>query len=117
MDEAIEPRVLLEAERVAATDAVAVLQRDLARVVAASRDVATDDEHDPEGQTIGFERAQLRALIRQAEDRVRGVDHALSRLDDGTFGTCERCNAAIAADRLAVRPTAATCIDCASVRR
>ena len=34
-------------------------------MVAASRDSNADDEHDPEGATIAFERAQLRAILSQ----------------------------------------------------
>jgi DnaK suppressor protein len=44
--------------------------------------------------------------------RLREVRHALSRMDDGTFGICVDCEEKIGARRLAVMPWAATCITC-----
>jgi len=111
-----EIRARLAAELAAASDRIAELARDLAGVVAASRDVATDDEHDPEGQTIAYERAQLTALLADARDRQGAVDRVLDRLERGEYGRCERCGGPIGAERLAARPTATTCIGCASAR-
>ncbi|MDM7853456.1 TraR/DksA family transcriptional regulator [Cellulomonas alba] len=85
-----------------------------AAVVAASRDSNADDEHDPEGATIAFERAQVDALARAASERLAEIDAALERVDSGRYGVCERCGAPIAAARLAVRPAAATCVACAA---
>jgi DnaK suppressor protein len=85
--------------------------------VAASRDSNADDEHDPEGATIAFERSQLSALVRQARSHLEEVEAAQRRLRDGTFGRCEVCGAAIAPARLAARPVAVTCVGCASSDR
>lgn len=89
------------------------LARDLEALFHASRDSNADDEHDPEGATIGFERAQLTALLAAARDRIAEVDDALARLDSGTYGVCERCGRRIPADRLAARPFARCCVSCA----
>jgi len=89
------------------------LARDLAALFAASRDSNADDEHDPEGATIGFERAQLTALLAAARERVAEVDDALRRVDAGTYGVCERCGQPIAAARLDARPFARYCLACA----
>lgn len=110
-------RARLAEERASASERLAELERDLAGVVAASRDVATDDEHDPEGQTIAYERAQLATVLTDARDRLVQIDRALERLDTGGFGECERCGGPIGAERLAARPTAPTCITCAGTRR
>ncbi|MDC7123582.1 TraR/DksA C4-type zinc finger protein [Cellulomonas fimi] len=83
-------------------------------VVDASRDSNADDEHDPEGATIAFERAQVDALAAAATERLAEVDRALRRLDDGTYGTCASCGRPIPAERLAARPTATTCVTCAA---
>lgn len=93
---------------------VAGLSRDFDRFVEASTSVATDDEHDPEGSTIAFERAQVTALLSQERTQLRDLDRALERLRDGSYGRCERCGQPIAAQRLAARPTASTCITCAT---
>lgn len=79
-------------------------------VVDAARDANVDDEHDPEGATIAFERAQLEALAGDARAALAEVDAALRRLDDGTYGICAVGGEPIPAERLAVRPTATTCV-------
>jgi DnaK suppressor protein len=82
-------------------------------LVAASVGSNADDEHDPEGATIAFERSQLDSLVRQARDHLDEIDAALARLSEGRFGVCERCGRPIAPGRLEVRPTARTCVACA----
>jgi len=108
-------RRVLVAERDATVQRLAALSDDFAEVVAASRDTNADDEHDPEGHTIAFERSQVDALVAQARRRLAEIDATLSRIDDGTYGTCERCQADIAVDRLEARPTARTCVECAAL--
>jgi DnaK suppressor protein len=73
-----------------------------------------DDEHDPEGSTVAFERAQLTALLTRARSHVADVDAALHRLSRLEYGICERCDTRIAADRLAALPAARACILCAA---
>ena len=99
--------------RASAESEAATLARDLEALFTASRDSNADDEHDPEGATIGFERAQLTALLAAARKRIAEVDEALHRIDTGTYGVCEGCGQPIAAERLEVRPFARRCIACA----
>lgn len=93
---------------------VADLERQHARFVEASKDSNADDEHDPEGATIAFEREQVTALLDRARRSREGLLAALDRLDDGTYGICERCGGAIAPARLEARPETTTCITCAA---
>ncbi len=93
---------------------LAALVRDHDGVVAASLDSNADDEHDPEGATIAFERSQVGALVRQARERLAEVDAAEQRLVAGTYGICQVCDRPIAAERLEARPEARTCIGCAA---
>ncbi|WNB87178.1 TraR/DksA C4-type zinc finger protein [Cellulomonas sp. ATA003] len=86
-------------------------------LVAASRDSNADDEHDPEGATIAFERSQLDSLVARARHQLAEVDAARDRLARGRYGTCETCGRPIAAARLEALPLARTCIGCASGRR
>jgi DnaK suppressor protein len=114
MDQA---RRLLEAEREQTLGRLASLSDDFDAVVAASRDTNADDEHDPEGATIAFERSQVGALIRQVRLHLAEIDAAVKRLDAGTYGTCEGCGRLIGEGRLAARPVARTCIKCAVASR
>ncbi|GAB3762370.1 RNA polymerase-binding protein DksA [Nocardioides ginsengisegetis] len=107
-------RDLLDAERRVALLRLAALTGDFEGVVAASRDSNADDEHDPEGATIAFERSQVSALVLQVRGHLAEVEAAIQRLEDGTYGTCERCGQPIGKARLEARPAAATCIGCAS---
>ena len=89
------------------------LRREFDQVVAASESSNADDEHDPEGATIAFERQQTAALLEQARRRLAEIDAALARRETGNYGVCEGCGRPIGAERLAARPAARTCIDCA----
>ena len=103
----------LTAERARTSERLGRLRHDFLGVVDASRDSNADDEHDPEGSTIAFERSQVDALLRQAEEHLAEVDAALQRLAHGGYGRCEVCGRTIAAERLEARPTARTCVGCA----
>lgn len=107
----------LDAERSRLVAQVAELTAELDAIVSASQDVALDDEHDPDGATVGFERARVRALLEGARRRLAEVDEAQARLDAGTYGVCAGCGAAIPAERLAAVPGARMCTDCASSGR
>lgn len=106
-------RELLLAERARARRQVAALEREFAGIADAAGQPGTDDEHDPEGATLAFERQHTAALLTRALERITEINAAIGRLDDGTYGTCTRCGQPVGEDRLAARPTAATCIRCA----
>jgi DnaK suppressor protein len=108
-----DPRQALEQDRARTVDRLAGLERELGGIIEAAQAANADDEHDPEGATIAFEREHAAALARQARTHLAAVDAALGRLAAGTYGTCARCGDAIAAGRLAARPAAETCIRCA----
>ena len=105
-------RELLDRERAATLERLVALTEDFDGIVDASRDSNADDEHDPEGATIAYERSQVDALVKQARNHLEEVDAALLRLDAGRYGTCERCGRPIAEARLEARPTARTCVTC-----
>jgi RNA polymerase-binding transcription factor DksA len=107
-------RGLLDAEREATLARVQAMTTDFEGIVAASADSNIDDEHDPEGATVAFERAQIAALLTQARACLDDLDRALARLAAGNYEVCERCGAQIASERLAARPAARTCIGCAA---
>ena len=110
-------RAALEQERALVLRRLGGLAADFEETVAASLDSNADDEHDPEGHTIAFERSQVTSLSRRLEQRLTEVDAALGRLADGTYGVCTGCGGPIAPARLEARPAAPECIGCASRRR
>ena len=112
-----EPAARVAAERRATADRVAALERQVA--VLAEEQVLTthDDEHDPEGVTIGFERAQLLGLLAGARNDLGALDRAADRIADGTYGQCLRCGTPIPDERLEALPAAEACLACASRRR
>ena len=108
-----EPLAVLRAERAQLAEQLATLQREFDRVVDASASSNADDEHDPEGSTIAFERAQLAALLDRTRERLSDVDRAVRAVASGEYGRCARCGRAIDPERLVARPTATRCITCA----
>lgn len=105
-----EVRARLAALRADALDQLRGLGLAKSDLVEAVRGANVDDEHDPEGQTIAFERAQVDALASEARRRLEEVDAALARLEDGTYGTCVVGGEPIDPARLVARPTATTCV-------
>jgi len=107
------PVPALEEERRRTRLRLADLTRDYAGIIAASVGSNADDEHDPEGATIAFERSQVGSLVEQGRDRLAEVDAALERARTGAYGVCVDCGQPILRDRLEARPTARTCVPCA----
>jgi DnaK suppressor protein len=106
----------LAQERIRVQERIRALEREFAGIAEAASADGTDDEHDPEGATLAFERQHTAALLDQARAQLIAVDDALRRLTGGSYGTCERCGRPIGTERLEARPTATTCITCASSR-
>lgn len=66
-----------------------------------------------EGDPSIYEREINMALRRRTRRKVRSVQEALARFEEGTYGICERCGRKIAEQRLEALPEARLCIDCA----
>lgn len=107
-----ETEARLVAEREDTLERLGQLREQFTAIVEASAQSNADDEHDPEGATIAFERAQVQALVDQAERRLEEVDAAMCRVRDGSYGVCSGCGRPIPRERLEARPTAHTCVTC-----
>jgi DnaK suppressor protein len=111
------PRERLAAARAAAGERLAGLEREFTELVESARQSNADDEHDPEGATIAFERQHIAALISVARERLAEIDSGLDRLADGRYGICAQCGQRIGAERLDARPATSTCFACATAGR
>jgi RNA polymerase-binding transcription factor DksA len=109
-------RDLLDEQRSSTLARIQAMTSDHDAIVGTLADANIDDEHDPEGSTIAFERAQVAALLIEARAYLDELDQALARLEAGSYAICERCGGPIGTDRLAARPAARTCISCAPPR-
>jgi DnaK suppressor protein len=111
-----DPAERLAAARAGTLQRLNGLARELAGIIESSSSAGTDDEHDPEGATIAFERQHTAALLSQARQHLAEIDAAMARLAEGSYGACADCGQPIGAARLGARPAATTCIACASRR-
>ena len=104
-------RVRLEAER---RDAIEKLQQ-----IRGASELTASEIGGVEDAIEGGDRAQanLRQHIeattcQRLAERIGRLSEALYRLDEGTYGRCERCERAISPKRLAAVPEAMTCVSC-----
>jgi DnaK suppressor protein len=103
----------LRAARARTVQRVAELRSAFDEIVESSDTANLDDEHDPEGATVGFERAQISALLERAQMQLAELDAATERIRIGTYGVCEVCGEPIPEARLAAQPAARRCVNCA----
>jgi RNA polymerase-binding protein DksA len=81
-----------------------------------SGEVAFDEEYADSG-TATFERERDESLTDNARDLLRKIEKALTRMDEGTYGLCERCGKPIEKARLKALPYATLCIKDAQAAR
>ena len=72
------------------------------------------DDESGEGSTTAVDRERDLALSAQARADVIEIDVALDKIDEETYGTCDKCGKAIPKARLEVIPWAALCVNCKS---
>lgn len=109
-----EFRALLEQERQRIAGAIAHLHEDSPRNLEDELGELAgrgSDNHLGDMASITFDRELDEGLEEGAQQTLAQIDRALSRLDDGTYGICERCGNAIAEERLRARPWATLCIE------
>ena len=58
-----------------------------------------------------FERSRDLSIVEDLEGQLVEVDHAVSRIEHGTYGLCEACGREIDAERLRARPAARFCLE------
>jgi DnaK suppressor protein len=88
--------------------------------------VVTTVERDPDasvsfgkrvgdGTTEAVERLNRVGTARELETMLRDVERAIDKLEEGTYGICDRCGKLIPEERLDARPWSVLCVDCAAL--
>ena len=104
-------RSRLEAERARAQSSLEALQRENSGSMDDEVDESSLDNHLAETASVTHDREVDFTLEEQEQRLLAAIDAALGRLDDGTFGQCERCGQPIEEERLEALPYATLCID------
>jgi DnaK suppressor protein len=110
-----EQRQLLVAERSTLTEQAQDLKAEADSLVEDMEpgDVQFDEESG-EGGTVTVDRERDLVLSAAATGVVAEIDHALAKIDAGTYGYCESCGDAIPKARLRALPYARFCVACKS---
>jgi len=99
-------RSRLQARSAELRDRVQRVRRDLARVTNPLPKDSSDAAIVVENDEI------LEAIEDAATSELRSIEHALERIDAGTFALCENCGRQISAERLRAVPHATLCLEC-----
>src|SRR5436305_14223176 len=74
-------------------------------------ELSSIDQHQADLGTETFEREKDISILEQVDAELADVEHALQRLDDGTYGTCELDGKPIPEERLEAQPAARFCVE------
>lgn len=107
---ALKQRLLEERERV--TREIAELDAGLSESLEDSSEESPYDQHMAETAAVTLDREIDLSLEENARAALAQIDRALHKLDNGSYGHCDKCGKAIGAGRLRVAPFATLCVDC-----
>jgi RNA polymerase-binding transcription factor DksA len=111
--EIAEVRTALDADAIRLAEEIAITDADIAELIADSGDGAGDDQADTGSKT--FEREHEMSLANNARNMLQQTEHALARIDNGTYGICEVCSRPVGKFRLQAFPRATMCKACKEV--
>ena len=74
-------------------------------------ELSSYDQHQADVATETFDREKDLSILDNIEGELADIEHALERIDAGTYGTCEACGKPIDDDRLEAVPAARFCVD------
>jgi RNA polymerase-binding transcription factor len=69
------------------------------------------DDNFADSAQVAAEQGEVQALAGNLKEQLDAVEAALTKLDDGTYGLCERCGRRISDARLEAMPATRFCID------
>jgi RNA polymerase-binding transcription factor len=108
--ELTEVRLELEKEAQRLHAQLAVLESEIAELIRDGNDGAGNDQADVGSNTL--ERDHEMSLAGNWREMLQQVERALQRIDDGSYGVCERCGNPIGKMRLMAFPRATLCMPC-----
>ncbi|MFB9554719.1 TraR/DksA family transcriptional regulator [Streptomyces roseoviridis] len=108
-EEVAEARRELQAEVLRLRSELAHSQEELTGLMRDSGDGAGDDQADT--GTKNITREHELALAANAREMLEQTEHALERLDAGTYGLCEICGKPIGKARMQAFPRATLCVE------
>jgi DnaK suppressor protein len=111
--ELVEVRTELDLEIGRLHHQIAEAEEGIADLLRDSGDGAGDDQADAGTKT--FEREHEMSLANNARVLLQQNERALARLDDGTYGICERCGKPVGKFRLQAFPRATLCVLCKQI--
>jgi RNA polymerase-binding protein DksA len=103
---------VLEEERRRVLDAIEYLHKENPGSIEDETEDETTDNHIAETATATLDREIDYTLEENSEHVLSEIEAALTRIEEGTYGTCVNCGKPIAEERLAAIPWATYCIDC-----
>lgn len=109
-EELAEVRAELETDRERLQTEVDEAEADLAELMRDSGEGSGDDQADAGAAT--WEREHELSLTNNAKELLEQIEHALERIEEGTYGACESCGNAIGKMRLQAFPRATLCLTC-----
>jgi RNA polymerase-binding transcription factor DksA len=74
-------------------------------------ELSSVDQHQADVGTETFNRERDLSILEGVQAELADVEHALARLDEGTYGTCEACGKPIDDSRLEALPAARFCLE------
>jgi DnaK suppressor protein len=95
-------------ELVRELEALTIVERDPAATVSFGKRVG-------DGTTAAVDRLNQVGQAAQLQAMLGDVDRALEKIEDGTYGICDRCGRLIPEERLDARPWSVRCVDCAAL--
>lgn len=90
------------------------LERELGTLTAAPRDpmgAVSFGKRVGEGTSQAVERIAQVDAAKNLDAKLRDVERALAKLDEGSYGTCDVCGSPIGTERLEAIPWAVRCMD------
>jgi DnaK suppressor protein len=114
-DDVMDPSTDLDAARVRLLAERARLRSELGQEIEAPGQMTYGSQAAAAAQVFAQQRDL--AFREQAERRLHAVEHALARLEAGTYAICQVCGGAISAERHEVIPWCTTCVACGRTYR